>query len=255
MSDYDVIIIGANTPALVAASYLGKNSGLKVLILEKSDFVGATAQTREMVPGFKFHPAATGEFYVHPKVENDLELKKHGLVKIPAKPMLTTTFGDGQYLSLHYDVDVTAEEIGKFSAKDAAAYKPFIQKWLKVGQFFGMSQLNEPPTFSQFVGGMSANREMEELLRDMLFGTCTDILNRTFENNYVKASFLTLLEGGTNGPSASAFFFNLGRVLAPWGFVKGGMASVAEVLTKAAQSYGAEIKKNSEVTKILVKGW
>ena len=67
MSDYDVIIIGANTPALVAASYLGKNSGLKVLILEKSDFVGATAQTREMVPGFKFHPAATGEFLRSPQ--------------------------------------------------------------------------------------------------------------------------------------------------------------------------------------------
>jgi phytoene dehydrogenase-like protein len=253
MSDYDVIIIGANTPALVAASYLGKLRGLKVLILEKSDFVGGSAQTREMVPGFKFHPAATGEFYVHPKVENDLELKKFGLEKIPATPMLTTAFGDGKYLSLYYDIDQTAEEIGRFSAKDAAAYKPFIQKWLKVGQFFGMSQLNEPPSFSQFVGGMSANHEMEELLRDMLFGACTDVLNKTFENDYVKAAFLTLNEGGSNGPSAAPFFFGLGRILAPWGFVKGGMASVANVLVKAAESFGTTIKTHCEVTKILIK--
>jgi phytoene dehydrogenase-like protein len=253
MSDYDVIIIGANTPALVAASYLGKLGGLKTVILEKSNFIGATAQTREMVPGFKFHPAATGEYYVDHRVEAELELSKYGLTKISAKPMLTTTFGDGKYLSLYYDVDATAEEIGKFSKKDAAAYKPFIQNWLKVGMFFGMAQMNEAISFTQFVAGMSANQEMEELMRDMLFATGRDILDRTFENDYVKAAFLTLNEGSSNSPSAAPFFFGLGRILSPWGFVKGGLVEVARTLTKAAEANRATIKKNSEVIRILVK--
>jgi phytoene dehydrogenase-like protein len=253
MSDYDVVIIGANTPALVAAAYLGKLGGLKTLILEKSNFIGATAQTWEMVPDFKFHPAATVEYYVHPQIEGQLELAKYGLTKIPANPMLTTTFGNGKYLSLYYDVDQTSEEIGKFSKRDAAAYKPFIQSWLKVGMFFGMAQLNEPLPFAQFVAGMSANREMEELMRDMLFATGKDILDRTFENDYVKAAFLTLNEGASNGPSGAPFFFGLGRILSPWGFVKGGLVEVARTLTKAAEANGATFKKNSEVTRILVK--
>lgn len=255
MSDYDVIVIGANTPALVLASYLGKLGGLKTLILEKSSFIGATAQTVEMVPGFKFHPAATGEFYVHPQIENELELGKFGLEKIPCAPhpFLTTTFGDGKYLSLYADVSKTIEEIGKFSKKDAAAYVPFIQKWGKVAHFFGMAQLNEPISFAQLVGSMSATPEMEALLRDFLFASARDILNREFENDYVKAAFLTLNEGSSQGPSASAFFFNIARILMPWGFVKGGMAGVADALTKVAEANGATIKTNSEVTKIMVK--
>lgn len=255
MSDYDVIVIGANTPALVLAAYLGKLAGLKTLILEKSNFVGATAQTVEMVPGFKFHPAATGEFYVDHKVEAELELGKFGLEKIPCAPgpFLTTAFGDGKYLSLYSDFAKTAEEISRFSPKDAAAYLPMFQKWGKIAYFYGMAQLNEPLAFSQFVSGMSASTEMEGLLRDMLFSSTRDVLNRVFENEYVRSAFLTLSEGASNGPSAAAFFFNVARILMPWGFVKGGMAGVAAALTKVAEANGAVIKTNSEVTKILVK--
>ncbi len=256
MADYDVIIIGANTPALVCAAYLGKLAGLKALILEKSRFIGATAQTREMVPGFKFHPAATGEFYVDHKVESELELStKHGLQMIPCAPgpYLTTTFGDGKYLSLYSDLNKTVEEIGKFSKKDAGAYIAFVQKWGKVAQFFGMAQLNEPPPFSKLVASMSVNPEMEALLRDFLFATPKDVLDREFENDYVKAGFLTLHEGASNSPSSAAFFFNLARILMPWGFVKGGMNAVAQSLTKAAEAHGATIRTGSEVVKILVK--
>ncbi len=255
MSDYDVIVIGANTPALVLASYLGKLAGMKTLILEKSNYIGATAQTVEMVPGFKFHPAATGEFYVDHKVETELELAKYGLEKIPCAPgpFTTTSFGDGKYLSLYSDFEKTAEEIGKFSKKDAAAYLPMFQNWGKIAYFYGMAQLNEPLSLAQFAAGMSASPEMEGMLRDMLFSSTKDVLDRVFENDYVKAAFLTLSEGASNGPSAAPFFFNVARILMPWGYVKGGMAGVATALKKVAEANGAVIKTNSEVTKILVK--
>ena len=86
MADYDVVIVGANTPGMVAAFYLAKNGGKKVLVIEKSPYVGATAMTVEMVPGFKFHPAGTGEYYIHPQVLAELGLERHGAVRIPANP-------------------------------------------------------------------------------------------------------------------------------------------------------------------------
>ncbi|WP_283170897.1 NAD(P)-binding protein [Curtanaerobium respiraculi] len=61
MADYDAIIIGGNTPALVTATYLAKDSDMKVAILERSQWIGGTAMTVEMKPGYKFSPAATGE--------------------------------------------------------------------------------------------------------------------------------------------------------------------------------------------------
>ncbi|MGN0038888.1 MAG: phytoene desaturase family protein [Coriobacteriales bacterium] len=253
MAEYDVIIIGGNTPALVAATYLSKDAGQKVLILEKSPFIGGTAMTVEMTPGFKFHPAATGEFYVHPKVNKELQLEKYGLEEIPCNPTLTTSFGNGEYLRLFPDHQKTAEEIARFSEHDAKAYLEFIRNWGAVGQMFGLEQMNEAPSMAQFVSAMSASPEMERMCRDMLFGTTTDILDNYFENDYVKAAFLTLNEGNVSGPSSGNFFFNLGRILHPWGTVKGGLKMVAEALEACALDHGVEIRRESEVTKILVK--
>ena len=132
MSDVDVVIIGANGPALVAASYLGKEGGLKSLILEKSNFVGGSAVTSTtIIPGFTVHPAATGEYWVDHHLEKDFGITQYGIEVIPAKPKLTSLLGDGRYLSFYDDLDATAEEIGRYSKKDAAAYRPFMERWLK----------------------------------------------------------------------------------------------------------------------------
>lgn len=253
MADYDVIIIGGNTPALTTAAYLGKMAGLKTLIVERSNFIGASAMTVEMRPGYKFHPAATGEYYVHPKLEHDLELSKYGLERVHCSPTLTTSFGDGNYLSLYYEVEKTQAEIARFSEKDADTYGKWIQNYLKIGQLFGMAQVNEAPSWPQFIGAMSGSQEMQVLMRDMLFGSAQDCLDNAFENDYVKASFLTLMEGGFSGPSDISFWFNIARILSPWGFVKGGLVKVAESLEACALDNGTTIKRNAEVVKILTR--
>jgi|GEM_PF-4577521 len=254
MADYDVIIIGGNTPALVTASYLAKDAGMKVAVLERSQFVGGTAMTVEMKPGYKFSPAATGEFYVHPKVNHDLELTtKFGLTEVPCNPTLTTTFGGGEYLSLCPDVDQTCQNIAKYSEKDAEAYKKFIGEWMAVGQMFGLEQMNEPPKMAAFVSAMSSSVDMERMCRDMLFGTPRDVLDNNFEDPHTKAAFLTLMEGATSGPSDFPFFFNLGRMLHPWGFIKGGLVEVSKALEACAKSYGVDIVRGANVVKIITK--
>ena len=244
MANFDVIIVGGNTPALVCASYLAKMAGLKVMIAERSNFVGGTAMTVEMKPGYKFHPAATGEYYVHPKINKDLELEKYGLERIHCSPTLTTAFGDGNYLSLYYEVEKTQEEIARFSEKDAETYGKWIQNYLKIGQLFGMAQVNNAPEWPQFIGAMSGSQEMKVLMRDMLFGSAQDCLENAFENDYVRAAFLTLMEGGTSGPSDIPFWFNIARILSPWGFVKGGLVKVAESLEQCAVGEDATLPED-----------
>jgi phytoene dehydrogenase-like protein len=253
MTDYDVILIGGNTSALSAAAYLGKDDGLKTLIIEKTDFAGAACMTKEFIPGFKFHPAATGEFWLNPVINKDLGLDKRGVEIYHANPKMTVPFGNGKYISLFDDVDATCDEIGKFSKKDAAAYKPFMQGWLRIGEMMGMGELNTPMPFSGFTAALSASHEMEELMKGLLFGTVRDTLDQTFENPYVKAAFLPLMEGSVQGPSAAPFFFSVGRFLAPWGFAKGGLVTIANAMREAAEDYGAKIMLNKEVVKILVR--
>lgn len=50
---YDALIIGAGHNGLVAACYLAR-AGLKVCVVEKNDWIGGAAVSRELFPGFTY---------------------------------------------------------------------------------------------------------------------------------------------------------------------------------------------------------
>mgnify|MGYP003330610807 CR=1 FL=1 len=52
MGNYSAIIVGGGHNGLVAANYLAR-AGLRVLILERRDFVGGACITEELFPGFR----------------------------------------------------------------------------------------------------------------------------------------------------------------------------------------------------------
>ena len=53
MSNYDAIVIGAGHNGLTNAAYLAK-SGLKVLLLEKNDYIGGAAVSRVLHDGWTY---------------------------------------------------------------------------------------------------------------------------------------------------------------------------------------------------------
>ena len=250
---YDVILIGGNVPNLTAAAYLGK-AGLKTIVLEKSSYLGGTAICTEMnVPGHRFCPAATGEFWAKPKIVNDLGLDRHGLGVVMCTPNLTTTFGDGNYLRLYTDPAKTAEEIARFSEHDAEQWVNMIGKWRKIGQFMGLAFENQPASLGQMATSLASNKEMKALGRDLFFATTKDILDRYFESPYTKGAIMTLLEGGDLGPSGAPFFFGAARAMNQWGFVDGGLDKLASAHVAAAKENGADLVTEKNVVKVLVK--
>ena len=50
---HDVIVIGAGHNGLTAASYMAK-AGLDVVVLEKNEWIGGAAVSRELYPGWKY---------------------------------------------------------------------------------------------------------------------------------------------------------------------------------------------------------
>ncbi|TIS13745.1 MAG: FAD-dependent oxidoreductase, partial [Mesorhizobium sp.] len=51
MKAWDAIVIGGGHNGLVNAGYL-QRAGLDVLVVEKNDWVGGAATSRELTPGF-----------------------------------------------------------------------------------------------------------------------------------------------------------------------------------------------------------
>ena len=82
MKQYDAIIIGAGHNGLTNAAYLAK-AGLDVLVVEKNDYIGGAAVTREMHEGWHYSSCSYVCSMMRQALHRDLDLGRHGLLIVP----------------------------------------------------------------------------------------------------------------------------------------------------------------------------
>lgn len=269
---YDAIILGAGHNGLVTAAYLAK-AGRKVLVLERRELVGGCCVTEEVWPGYRVSTAAYVNSLLRPEIIRDLNLAKHGFAMIPRSPSSFTPFPDGRSLMMGPDKELTHREIAKFSRKDADAYPKYEAMLTRVADFLEPLLVQTPP--DPWGGPMDMLRlgriawNFRKLGRavgaeaiEILTGAAKPILDRWFESDELKATIATdAVIGAFAAPSMPGtayvlFHHVMGEcngVRGVWGYVKGGMGKISDSIAAAAKSYGAEIRVNSPVVKILVK--
>src|SRR5579871_1370730 len=120
---YDAIIIGAGHNGLVCAAYLAR-CGLKPLVLERRPVAGGAAVTQEIAPGFRASIFSYLMSLLHPRIQLELDLKRHGLEIMPCSDMLSPLGGD-EYIVFSDDVARTQASFARFNAADAAIYPEF----------------------------------------------------------------------------------------------------------------------------------
>ncbi len=257
--DYDVIFIGTSNHALAGAAYLGKDLGLKCLMLERRAHIGAAAMTREIYPGYRGHVAATGYAnYIKGQIVDDLDLEKRGVEMIKLDPWLTALFDDGTYARIWEDPQRTyAEMEEKFGKAEADGYMAFRNRWAQVAMMMNVGIAGEPIKISQLLGGLDSSTGFMEIGRDLLFTSLQRGMGEFFSNKKLVDMWNLWLEGVYDAPSAPGTLFAIvGHLLMneQWTVNKGGLGKVAEALASAAVDYGAEIRCNTEVVEILTEG-
>src|SRR5688500_4333571 len=120
---YDALIIGGGHNGLVCGAYLAK-AGLKVAVLERRGIVGGAAVTEEIAPGFRASIFSYLMSLLHPRIQKELELARHGLEIMPCSDMLSP-LDDGNYIVFSDDVQRTQQSFARFSRRDAAVYAEF----------------------------------------------------------------------------------------------------------------------------------
>ena len=142
MSDLDAILIGAGHNGLTCAAYLGM-AGLRVRVLERRGIVGGACVTEEFHPGFRASTAAYTVGLLQPKIIRDLKLHEHGLRIVERRAQNFLPLPDGRYLLT--GEGRTEREIAKFSATDAARYRPYQAEITRVADVLRSLVLNAPP--------------------------------------------------------------------------------------------------------------
>jgi phytoene dehydrogenase-like protein len=244
----------------VAAGYLAK-AGAKVIVLEKRPVVGGACVTEEPWPGFRINTFAYVCGLVRPQIAEDLELARFGYKPILYDPQYFVPFPNRKYLLLWLDLARTLKEIGKFSRKDAKVYPKYVAFWDGVLELIEPT-LMAPPVPIADLFGMFPGPEAERLLRELFLMSAKDFLDEWFESTELKAALVAQAVIGTFlGPRSPGTAYVLGHhsigVLdghkEVWGYAEGGMGRITEAMARAAAHWGAVVRTNAGVKRILVK--
>ncbi len=268
----DVVIIGGGHNGLVTAFYLAR-AGFKPLVLERRAQPGGAAITEEFHPGFRCSILAHAAGPLRPDVVRDMQLEKQGLRLITPEVSVTALSPDGRALVLYNDARKSAQEISKFSQKDAARYPEFQASLAKIGKVIGEALALAPPNIDNpskgdLWGILQTGRSIRKLgKRDMYrllrWGpmAAADLVAEYFETELLRATvaargiFGTFLGPWSAGSSLVLLIRAAGDAHpagSSW-FAAGGMGAVTQAMAAAALQAGAEIRSGAEVIEVRVK--
>jgi phytoene dehydrogenase-like protein len=271
----DIVIIGGGHNALIAAFYLAQK-GFKPLVLERRAIVGGAAVTEEFHPGFRCSTLAHAGGPPLASIVSDMQLGRHGLQKLESPvrifaPMLDGP--DGRVLVLYTDAKRSAEEIKKFSAKDATSYVEFHERLTRAAAIVEQLLEMTPPVIEDpssedlwklvKIGKKVRGLGKKEMMRMLRWGpmAVADFVGEFFETDLLRAVVAARgIFGSAMGPwSAGSTALLLLRAAAdphPVGnsaMPKGGMGALTSAMAAAAKDAGAEIRTVASVSRILVK--
>ena len=274
---YDAIVIGGGHNGLISAGFFAK-AGASTVVLEARDKTGGAADTSSPWPehpDFRVTTDSYGMSLMPPTVIRELELEKHGYKVTPFGPYYQA-YPDGRAIKLYADdAKKNYESIAQFSKKDAENITKW-DAWLAgLADVLGPLLLHVPPP----VGSLKIKDLLEQLrvawrarglgvrgvadVTKLFTMSVTDLLEEWFESDPVKG-MLTVngVIGTWAGPDSPGTAYvmlhhSIGDVgdghLGSWGYQEGGMGGVSDACRRAAESFGAEIRTNAKVAKILVR--
>jgi phytoene dehydrogenase-like protein len=271
-SRYDAIIIGAGHNGLVTAAYLAR-AGRRVLVLERRHVVGGACVTEEIFPGFKVSTAAYVNSLFRKEIVRDLGLADQGFAVLAREPSSFTPLPDGRSLLMGPDAELTRKEIGKFSQRDAERYPRYEAMLERVADLVEPTLTMSPPDLLRpRLGDLRKLFTLGRAFRrlgsaageavEILTGAARTVLDRWFESEELKGTLATdAIIGAMASPSMPGtayvlFHHVMGETdgkRGVWGYVRGGMGGLTQALAAAARGYGAVIRCEAEVARILVR--
>jgi phytoene dehydrogenase-like protein len=253
---YDFIVIGSGHNGLACAAYLAK-AGASVLVLERNDRVGGSCHTAEAtLPGFKHNICSMVHTHIPlSPVYRDLELERHGVKYVYPEQLRGTIFPDQRCLVMYRDTAQMADEIARFSKRDAATFRQLVEDYGEFIETTYLPLMYSPPLAPSL---QSAQLEQSEEGRQLLqwqASTPVQLLDELFEAEPVKVHFLARMTVLGFPPDAfGQGWIQLFRCLkAEAPICVGGSQQLAEGLRRVVEGAGGTVRLRSPVRRILVR--
>jgi phytoene dehydrogenase-like protein len=263
MDRYDAIVIGGGHNGLIAAAYLAK-SGVKTLVLERRAIQGGACVTEEIggAPGFRVSTGAAQLGNLTPDIVADLELERFGYELVVPDPLTVFPFPDGRYLALWCDGSRNGAEFSKFSARDAAEVPAYFADCMTVCDIVEPILNGEETCTLDRIADAFRAAGRADLFDAFILGSMSDVLDGRFESEEIKAVLGYTATFGTNADThvpgtayvmAHHLFGGTTGIRGRAVYVKGGMGGLADALATSAAHFGATLRTDAEVARIVVR--
>lgn len=236
----DVVVIGAGHNALIAAAYCAA-AGLDVVVMEAEAEPGGNTRTEELtLPGFAHDSCSSAHVLIqsNPLIRDD-ELglcAHHGLEYAATDPAVVLPQADGDLLVMHRDVEATADELARWSTRDASAFRALVEEWSGLAAIHG-----------RWSSGFDVEGDgAAERYRALRARSAWDVVHDRFEHPVVRSFVLwlamaTIQDPRRPGTGVLPSSLTAGRLNHGWSTPIGGSAALPKALIGKLESHGARV--------------
>jgi phytoene dehydrogenase-like protein len=257
------VVVGGGHNGLTAAAYLA-GAGRTVLVLERRDRLGGACTLERPFPDPRFvvSPCAYLVGLLHPRVVEELGLRRRGYRVHPVDPHLWCPFEDGTALALWDDPQRTAASLSAFAPGEVDGYLAYEGVFARLRHRLR----GEDGAHDSWLGPAPSREELEARLGhdpelvDVLFeASIAEVIERHLSDERLRTAlhgqgiigtFAGPREPGTAAVHALHSLGTLDGRGGAWGYVEGGMGQVSFALADAAVEAGAAVASGVEVAAI-----
>jgi len=176
-TDFDAIVIGAGHNGLTAAAVMARG-GMRVLVVEKNQYIGGMAATTELIRGYRFEIAGSVLFPVPDEIHDALDLDSCPTLDNEVMSVNVGEHGTPPMI-FYSDAEKLMNHIAEVNGMDAVIGMAEVAGWCEApARAIGRRDVRKPPKSLDEMFASATNEQEREAIRTAMFGSVMDVVDR-----------------------------------------------------------------------------